>query len=55
MKIFEAGKVNCAFGVRPENAFPMKEEWLSTAEKERDPLDLQSEGQNNLNFPSPSF
>lgn len=36
MKIFEAGYLNCSFGIKAENAFPMKPEWQSTAEKERD-------------------
>lgn len=37
-KIFNASYLTCPFGIRPQNAFPMKPEWQSTAEKEPTPV-----------------
>jgi hypothetical protein len=34
MKIIDAGSLNCSYGVQASNAFPSKQECMSTAEKE---------------------
>lgn len=44
MKIFEAGKLNCAFGLTPQNAFPVKQSWVSAPEREGGPEGAEWEG-----------
>ena len=49
MNNFQASDIKHPLGIRPENAFPVKEEWLSTAEKEKEPEDFGGWGKFDLN------
>lgn len=35
MQVNDVGSLHCPFGISPQNTFPLKEQWGSTADKER--------------------